>query len=345
MKTTIQNNQTKSKFSKKLKNISFLSLFIVIASYNHFGYAATYYVDAAAGNDSFTGTSVSPLKTIQRAANIVHPGDTVIVKNGTYTTSNSTLVDINYGGGPGYPVTFKAENSGGAKLSAGSNRSQFAWIIEPGVSYVNIQGFEMYGFSNMGILSRGTNIGITGNHIHDIGRVCTDTSNGLNGIYLDRANASVSITNNIIHDVGRYAPGENGCQPTTSYYQNHDHGIYIDGAQGVKIQSNTFYNLNRGYSIQLYSGSGYLPTGINILSNNFSYPNPYRDGHIAIANPGLTSSTVAYNTFTQPRNQALSFTSGIKLSGVSATQNATYTAVISLSKPSGVTFSGNTDYK
>jgi Right handed beta helix region/Protein of unknown function (DUF1565) len=340
--SNIQDNQTKEKLLKKLKNTFTLSLLIASASYSNFGYAATtYYVDAAAGNDSYPGTSASPLKTIQKAAYIINPGDTVVVKDGIYTTTDSALVDISYGGSVGKPVTFIAEHPAGAKLDGNSNHTNHGWVIEPGVAYVNIQGFEISGFGASGFMTSGaSNIGIIGNHIHDIGHVCSNSDLGLVGMFFGKS-SSISITNNIIHDIGRFAPGEKGCKPTNANYQNHDHGIYLNGVSNLTINSNTFYSITRGWGIQVYSGSGVLSTGIKILNNAFSYPNPYRDGHIVFAYPGLTQSSVNNNKFYQPTGQALNFNKGIILSSVSVTTNRTDSAVISKVSPSGVTLSGN----
>ena len=45
--------------------------------------AGTFYVDAGAGNDSAVGTSpASAFRTIQRAANVVMAGDSVVVAPG-----------------------------------------------------------------------------------------------------------------------------------------------------------------------------------------------------------------------------------------------------------------------
>src|SRR4051812_49125852 len=44
---------------------------------------SSYYVSTS-GNDSSPGTLSNPFKTIQRAANIANPGDTVLVRGGTY---------------------------------------------------------------------------------------------------------------------------------------------------------------------------------------------------------------------------------------------------------------------
>jgi hypothetical protein len=45
--------------------------------------AATYYV-ATTGNDANPGTEAAPFRTMQKAANMVGPGDTVLVRAGTY---------------------------------------------------------------------------------------------------------------------------------------------------------------------------------------------------------------------------------------------------------------------
>ena len=326
MNATIQYNQTKQELSGKFKKTFTLCLFAASTFLVTPAFATKYYVDVAKGNDNNSGLAVaSAFRNIQKAANIVRPGDTVIVRDGIYTTSRTdALVILNYGGTAGKPITFMAEHSGGAKLSGNSNRTVEAWSFSTGVNYVNIQGFDMSRFSLMAAVvgSGSNNIGIIGNHIHDIGRICTNSNVGHVGLYF-KGSSSVTITNNIIHDIGRYAPGENGCKPTNAYYQNHDHGIYLDGVKNVTISSNTFYNTNRGWGVQVYSGSGNVSSGIKILSNDFSYPNPYRDGYIIFSNPGITQSSVSNNKFHQPRGKGLIVKSGITFSGVSVSNNTT----------------------
>jgi len=66
--------------------VSVLALLSIPAS----AAAATYYV-ATNGSDSNSGTSVSsPFKTMQHAADLTNPGDTVYVRGGTYTFSGSS---------------------------------------------------------------------------------------------------------------------------------------------------------------------------------------------------------------------------------------------------------------
>lgn len=65
----------------------------------------TYFVSPS-GNDNNPGTKSQPFKTIQKAANIVNPGDIVEVRGGTYNES----VNISRGGTQGQSVTFRNYN-------------------------------------------------------------------------------------------------------------------------------------------------------------------------------------------------------------------------------------------
>jgi parallel beta-helix repeat protein len=67
----------------------------------------TYVVDPS-GNDSNPGTAASPVKTISRAAQLAMPGDTVLIKPGTYHES----VNLSRSGTADRPITFRAETPG-----------------------------------------------------------------------------------------------------------------------------------------------------------------------------------------------------------------------------------------
>ena len=66
-----------------------------------FALGATYYV-ATNGSDSNPGTYSQPFRTIQKAANIVQPGDMVNVLPGVY----SGLVKTTVSGTSGSPIRF-----------------------------------------------------------------------------------------------------------------------------------------------------------------------------------------------------------------------------------------------
>ena len=272
---------------------------------------ATCYYVSPTGSDSNFGTSAAPFRTIQHAADIVNAGETVIVEDGTYNggcTALSQTVMVNRGGISGSFVTFKSANKYGAKLD-GSNICRDGWVIGNGVSYVRIQDFEITGYAASGgtwadglQLDCGTcsNIDIVGNKIHDIGKICTDTANGQNGIFMNADN--ITVDQNSIYNIGRFAPGENGCNPATSYYQNHDHGIYDYSSDQAKIQSNLFYNNVHGWSNQVYPGAS---TNLLIVNNTFSDPNPYKQGHIICWGTGSMSGNISNNIFYKPNTAAI----------------------------------------
>src|SRR5215217_422096 len=67
----------------------------------------TYYV-ATNGSDTYSGRSTQPFRTIQKAADIVNPGDTVIVRDGVYSgPAADQLVLLTRSGTPDAPITFR----------------------------------------------------------------------------------------------------------------------------------------------------------------------------------------------------------------------------------------------
>src|SRR5687768_13311354 len=106
---------------------------------------ATYYV-ANNGSNSNPGSSTQPFETIQQAADIVNPGDTVIVKDGVYSAESvDELVVINRSGTADAPITFRAEHKWGAQLDGDNNAIATAVKFE-GSSYVRFEDFDVYGF-------------------------------------------------------------------------------------------------------------------------------------------------------------------------------------------------------
>jgi len=146
-----------------------------------------YYVDGAAGNDAAAGDSAHPFKTIQHAANLVNPGDVVVVRNGLYTGSGSIL-DIERGGTTGNYVVFRAAVQWGAVLDGGQTSHSQPNGAENGVylgaSFVRVEGFEIRNVWHDGISpsSSASDFQIVGNHIHDIGRYCETSGIGLSGM-------------------------------------------------------------------------------------------------------------------------------------------------------------------
>ncbi len=314
-------------------------------------YAQTTYYVAKTGSDGYPGTQSQPFLTIQKAANIVNPGDTVLVGDGTYTMTagnacGSAVVCLTRGGTSSAWVTFRSINREGAKLNGQSNSVRYGFEFQSSANYIRIDGFEVYGMGYAGgdasgfvIYNAGHDVVISHNNIHDIGRLCTDTTNGETGIFL--ANPNVTVDSNKIHDIGRFAPGENGCSPSTSYYTNHDHGIYVDGnvtaagANNPMIRNNVFWNNARGWSIQVYPGA---IANLSILNNTFVNPNPYSDGHIIIG-ANTSNGRITDNIFYKPTRAGIDFYAGSASNLVVA--NNISTTAIGNATPSGVSFSNN----
>jgi parallel beta-helix repeat protein len=302
--------------------------------------AARYYVDPK-GADANRGTRAAPFRTIQRAADVAGPGDTVFVRPGRYT-GPERIVSISRGGAPAEWLTFKSERTGEAILDGRNGQSHEAWYFGPQVAYVRVEGFEITGLQEHGFDTYGGGVHdllILRNHIHHIGRNCTDTSNGRTGASLGAGTYRITFDGNLWHDIGRLAPGESGCTPANEYYQNHDHGIYVADADEITITNNVFYNLSRGWAVHRYYSRGSLSHGLIIVNNTFAGGNPYRPGQVILATP-TTGLRIENNIFYGPNEAALNF-ENLEFSGASVRNNMSYGAVTKVGRPEGVTFEKN----
>lgn len=308
-----------------------------------------YYV-APTGSDTYPGTQALPFQTIQQAANVVFPGDTVIVEDGVYTDTDGDRIVVKFqrGGTSSAKITFRSEHRWGAKIDGQNNTSRTGIEFGSGADWIRLEGFEIYGVGNNSqtdgasgivVYNGGSNVEIVGNHIHDIGRACTDTPIGENGMFIGNQ-SEVLIEGNLIHDVGRFAPGENGCQPTTTNYQNHDHGIYINTANNVTVRNNILYNCKRGWSIQIYPNA---VSGILIHNNTFAFENPYRDGQI-IVGADCASCQIENNVSYAPHNAFIRFYQGTHTNFIAASNIVYAAGLYSGTAISGVTFASNWPY-
>jgi pectate lyase-like protein/parallel beta helix pectate lyase-like protein len=302
--------------------------------------AVRYYVGPK-GADSNPGTSAAPFKTIQRAADVAGPGDTVVVRPGRYTGPDR-IVSLSRGGTAREWLTFMSERTGEAVLDGRDGESHEAWYFGPQVGYVRVEGFEITGLQEHGFDTYGGGVHdllIARNHVHHIGRNCTDTSNGRTGASLGEDTYRVTFDGNVWHDIGRFAPGERGCSPVTEHYQNHDHAIYVANADDITIRNNVFYSLARGWAVHRYFSRGSASHGLTIVNNTFAGRNPYRPGQIILATP-TTGLRIENNIFYAPQEAALYF-ENLKFPSASVRNNMIYGAVTKVGRPKGVTFAKN----
>jgi parallel beta-helix repeat protein len=97
---------------------------------------STFYV-ATNGADSNAGSLAKPFRTIQRAANLAQPGDTVLVRGGTY---RETVRPSRSGTGSS-PIAFKAYGSEKVTVSGADVVS--GWSKHSGSVYKAKQGWDM----------------------------------------------------------------------------------------------------------------------------------------------------------------------------------------------------------
>ncbi len=121
--------------------------------------AATYYVDGTTGSDTAgNGSSSSPWKTIKKGVTPLEPGDTLVVRDGTYTGEQNNLCgpfggwDQMPSGAPGQYITIRAENYLGAIIDGGD---QYAPVsLWENRSYLT---FENFFFRNGAVENGGSN--------------------------------------------------------------------------------------------------------------------------------------------------------------------------------------------
>ncbi len=141
------------------------------------GAAATRYVSASKGSDSWPGTSASPWKTIQKAANTALPGDTVIVLAGSYARTSITR-----SGTASARITYKA--SGTVTANGFSVRA----------GYVTIDGFgitssgRIWNMDSCGVYVKGTRVIVQNNRI---------SQTAYYGIELDPASSYCTVSRNV----------------------------------------------------------------------------------------------------------------------------------------------------
>lgn len=307
------------------------------------GAIGDYYV-ATNGNDSNPGTLALPFLTIQKAANVAVAGDVVIVRDGTYTSSSSPLVTLSHSGTASNYITFQAENKWGAVLSGNNNSIDNSFYFD-NASYIKIVDFEFkeFAFWNIHIYTPSNHVEITGNNIHHIGRLCSDTSYGFVGVYCDQS-SDVIVEKNTIHDIGRFATGESGCTNAGNNFKNHDHGVYINGAKNITVRNNIFYNIKSGQSVHIYSGAGYTASNITIVNNTMAYGNPFYNAGFIMLYGHLSTALIANNIFYDMVGAGIEINQlSYTYSNVTIAKNMAYggTGAVSSGSATGVTVSGS----
>lgn len=202
-------------------------------------HATTYYV-ATNGNDSNSGTSTQPYRTIGKGVTRLAPGDTLIISGGTYVepsinnkipSGSSWAAPVTVMASPGEIVVLRPTTKGMPGINIRAGR-KFIRLVGIGIDLqlvADTNGVKVHEKASDIELS---NLDIRNGH-------------GMLGsaIVVIAGSPRVTIRGSKLHDISQYPVDKPG-----------NHGIYMQGTFGL-IEGNEIYNI-QGYGIQLYSSIG-----------------------------------------------------------------------------------------
>lgn len=227
----------------------------------------TYHVDPD-GDDANDGSSSQPWATLQHAADTVQPGDSILVRDGTYTG-----FQIETSGSDAQPIVFKAASPNSIINAVNPVRGNDNINVE-GADYVVIEGFRVRDADRAGIrvvIARGV---VVKNNV--VG------PNGKWGIFTGFA-PEVQILDNETFDSAD------------------EHGIYVSNSDVVAdnpvIRGNVSYD-NNANGIQLngdcFAGGDGLIEGA-VLEDNEVHDNGFKGFSLISIENALVQNNVLYN--------------------------------------------------
>ena len=275
--------------------LQFVLAACVTAGYSR---ATVYYVDAQ-GDDSRTGSASAPFRTLRRGVSAAGPGDTVLVRDGVYGHEHAVTSGDDPNAGEASPVALtrsgttdawiiiKAEHKWGATLDC--ELFCDAYIDLRNASYITIQDFVITRGYKEGIHSNDAahNIILRGNRIEYIANRSSSTTIGLDGMFTNPNCHDFLIDGNVFHDIGRTNPSQL------------DHGLYLHGSN-FTVTNNVFYNITRGWSIQMADGLN----NVLIANNTFASPHEGKGGQIMMWNT-QSNIVIRNNIFYKPAGYAI----------------------------------------
>jgi hypothetical protein len=294
----------------------FASLSIILLTITN-GYGAEYYVSRT-GNDSNPGTEAQPWKTIQKAANTLVAGDSVLIKAGTY----NERVSPRNSGTAGKYITYTSYPNDtviidGSGIDLPDDWGGLVDITEK--SYIKISGLQIKNagphINNQGILvdkssyiiiennytyhtaSSGIGVWVSSHIIIDGNEVERACDGGIQECITVAITDNFEIKNNHVHHCfpGPLGGGEGIDSKDGSHdgkvYNNHVHdmerlGIYVDAwdkhTYNIEIYNNIVHDIDNHDCYTLASERGGLLENIT-LYNNIGY------------NAGENGITVSFN--------------------------------------------------
>jgi parallel beta-helix repeat protein len=204
---------------------------------------------ASAQDPAACSKVAAPGDSVQRLADSLSPGEVGCLRAGTYQEA----VTVSNGGAPGQPLTLRSYPGEVATLVG-------RLVIQKSANHVTVEQLVLDG-QNRDRLPSPT---VNGDHVtfrlNDVANshsaICfvIGASNVDNSVKWGRAQHTL-IEGNRIHDCGVLPAA------------NHDHGIYVEGADDTRIQNNWIYdNADRG--VQLYPDAQRSVVIGNVIDGN-----------------------------------------------------------------------------
>jgi len=253
--------------------------------------AVAYYVSGT-GSDSANGlTPSTAFLTLQHAANVTQPGDTVYVMNGTYSNSCTScdVLDISTPGTANAWITYTAYPGQTPTISFNGWEGIF---FEPTAAYVQVSGFTVIG-NNANVTLAQAQAQSTTNPNPAYNGNCI-AADGRNGSATVRPN-HIRILNNIISECGGGGVGTAWSDYVTisgnTIYNSAWYSIY--GASGISTWENWNSDSSTAYKM--------IITGNRLFGNAQLVPT-YPDGVILDGEAIIIDSTrnSAYNATNDP---------------------------------------------
>jgi hypothetical protein len=200
-------------------------------------------VAAPSGSDSGAGADASPYRTAQKLVDSLDPGQVGCLRAGRYGGD----VNVHRSGSAGSPITLSSYPGQRATIAA-------RLTVSDSANFITIEGLNL---SRPPQSTRTPSVDIHGDDVVLRGNDITDNRTAicvsLGATTYGRAARTV-VEGNRVHDCGGSMP-------------NHDHGIYVEHADGAQILSNIFYdNADRG--VQLYPDAQGTRVAHNIIDGN-----------------------------------------------------------------------------
>ena len=251
--------------------------------------AVPYYIDAASGNDSNSGISISfPWKTISKVNSFsFQPGDSILFKKGC--TWNQALV-IRSSGTTALPIVYSAYGTGAAPVIDAQN--QFSNIINiTDKNYIVIENLKL-----MNALASSSSAGSvflirsTGSTI----RNCEIYQTGRAGVFIEGASGCLIQNNSIT------IPSLVLCE-TDCIYSQRNSNITYDGNSLINNNTENIAGV-QGHDdcLQMYSNNG------DIVKNNYAEQTSTVEGRQGIYSESSTGLVQIYNNVCRGRTSSAS---------------------------------------